>query len=338
MIRWRIDRHLSIIRVQCGCKGAHACATGTRAAARCQNRHHTRRGDRHAASGPVDRPRDGRNPARLRRRPCSPRCRRGWRRRRRSRPELLCRSVYYQDILKPNQELVWQRVDAATKLHYDGLRRFLLFGFGDAAGLENRKEADGSVYEQAQAAIALPAAGRLSPRAPTRPWCSWPSRWAARCCPATCTTPRRRPPAARWWPASGRMSTPGHCARWAAPARCRRKALPRRRDLHGLAHHRLQHPDLRRLAQGNGHQADRAADARLRVDQHLRPGRRAGLAAATAVAGLRGDGERPVDQCRAGHGQWILESWNPLSHLAYWGDPKVLEPLQGLLLRAASSA
>jgi hypothetical protein len=64
------------------------------------------------------------------------------------------RSVYYQDILKPNQETVWAKVNTATKLHYDDLRRFLLFGFGDAAGLENRKEIDGSVYELAQASIA----------------------------------------------------------------------------------------------------------------------------------------------------------------------------------------
>ncbi len=64
------------------------------------------------------------------------------------------RSVYYQDILKPNQETVWARIDGAAKIHYDDLRRFLLFGFGDAAGLENRKEIDGSVYELAQAAIA----------------------------------------------------------------------------------------------------------------------------------------------------------------------------------------
>jgi hypothetical protein len=64
------------------------------------------------------------------------------------------RSVYYQDILKPNQETVWAKVNTAAKLHYDDLRRFLLFGFGDAAGLENRKEIDGSVYELAQASIA----------------------------------------------------------------------------------------------------------------------------------------------------------------------------------------
>lgn len=64
------------------------------------------------------------------------------------------RSIYYQDILKPNQETVWARSQAGARLHYDELRRFLLFGFGDAAGLENRKELTGSVYELAQAAIA----------------------------------------------------------------------------------------------------------------------------------------------------------------------------------------
>jgi hypothetical protein len=70
------------------------------------------------------------------------------------RGELDLRSVFYQDILKPNQEAVWTRVAGDASLHYADLRRFLLFGFGDAAGLENRKELDNSVYEQAQAAIA----------------------------------------------------------------------------------------------------------------------------------------------------------------------------------------
>jgi hypothetical protein len=65
-----------------------------------------------------------------------------------------CHAVYYQDILKPNQEAVWARLDNDQGLRYAELRRFLLFGFGDAAGLENRKEIDGSVYELAQAAIA----------------------------------------------------------------------------------------------------------------------------------------------------------------------------------------
>jgi hypothetical protein len=77
--------------------------------------------------------------------------RRGWGR---WRAQVDFRSVYYQDILKPNQETVWARVSETTRLRYADLRRFLLFGFGDAAGLENRKEIDGSVYELAQEAIA----------------------------------------------------------------------------------------------------------------------------------------------------------------------------------------
>jgi hypothetical protein len=64
------------------------------------------------------------------------------------------RSVYYQDILQKNEQEIWRRVDANSKVHYDQMRKFLLFGFGDAAGLENRKEDHGSVYELAQIEIA----------------------------------------------------------------------------------------------------------------------------------------------------------------------------------------
>jgi len=49
------------------------------------------------------------------------------------------RSVYYQDILQRNQQVIWQRVEANRKVRYDDLRKFVLFGLGDAAGLENRK-------------------------------------------------------------------------------------------------------------------------------------------------------------------------------------------------------
>jgi hypothetical protein len=64
------------------------------------------------------------------------------------------RTVFYQNVLKPNQEAVWDKIGNDVRLHYLTLRRFLLFGIGDAAGLENRKELDGSVYELAQGAIA----------------------------------------------------------------------------------------------------------------------------------------------------------------------------------------
>jgi hypothetical protein len=62
--------------------------------------------------------------------------------------------AYYQSILKPNEREVWGRIDLRTKLHYDELRKFILYGFADALGLENSKEMPGSVYEEAQILIA----------------------------------------------------------------------------------------------------------------------------------------------------------------------------------------
>ncbi|MDB5960220.1 MAG: hypothetical protein JWP59_1514 [Massilia sp.] len=68
------------------------------------------------------------------------------------------RTVFYQDILQPNEREVWDRINVkgvqAKPVHFAYLRKFLLFGFGDAAGLENRKEDVGSVYEMAQMEIA----------------------------------------------------------------------------------------------------------------------------------------------------------------------------------------
>lgn len=63
-------------------------------------------------------------------------------------------SIYYQDVLQGNQQAVWKSIDEHSKVHYDDLRKFVLFGFGDAAGLENRKELPGSTYVQAQIRIA----------------------------------------------------------------------------------------------------------------------------------------------------------------------------------------
>lgn len=64
------------------------------------------------------------------------------------------RTVYYQEILQKNEQEIWRRVAGNSQVHYEQLRKFLLFGFGDAAGLENRKEDTGSVYELAQIEIA----------------------------------------------------------------------------------------------------------------------------------------------------------------------------------------
>lgn len=59
--------------------------------------------------------------------------------------------VYYQHLLQANEEKVW--ASCADLVHYDELRRFLLFGFADAAGLETNKDSANSVYEGAQREI-----------------------------------------------------------------------------------------------------------------------------------------------------------------------------------------
>lgn len=61
-------------------------------------------------------------------------------------------SVYYQDLLQNNEERVWQAM--AYRLRWDKLRKFMLFGFADAAGLEHRKELEDSSYHHAQLKIA----------------------------------------------------------------------------------------------------------------------------------------------------------------------------------------
>ena len=67
---------------------------------------------------------------------------------------LMIEPVYYQDLLQENEAALWKRVDEQCKVHYDDLRKFVLFGFGDTAGLETRKSDADSVYEQAQQKIA----------------------------------------------------------------------------------------------------------------------------------------------------------------------------------------
>lgn len=61
-------------------------------------------------------------------------------------------SIYYQELLQENERRVWRLME--NKVSWNGLRQFLLFGFGDAAGLENGKEYAESVYTQTQVIIA----------------------------------------------------------------------------------------------------------------------------------------------------------------------------------------
>jgi hypothetical protein len=78
-------------------------------------------------------------------------------------------SVYYQHLLKPNELDVWNRTRERSTVRYEQLRKFILFGFADAAGLENRKEYDNSVYEQAQMEIARALLAILEHRGPDTP-------------------------------------------------------------------------------------------------------------------------------------------------------------------------
>jgi hypothetical protein len=81
--------------------------------------------------------------------------------------EVSVHRVYYQNILQGNEAVVWQACKALV--HYDDLRKFLLFGFADAAGLETNKDAPRSVYELAQREIAsrmLEARATVGPDGP----------------------------------------------------------------------------------------------------------------------------------------------------------------------------
>jgi len=246
---------------------------------------------------------------------------------------LLCRQVYYQDILKPNQEEVWTRVDAATKLHYDALRRFLLFGFGDAAGLENRKEIDGSVYELAQAAIArqLLDACQYGPDAAVvflahslggQVLSSYLYDAQKAAAGGTVVAGIWKDIDAWSLRALGRRLSDGE-KRFIGGATCTAMlttgcnipifvAAHKEMDIKPIA------PPTAGFEWINIYDPDDALGWPL---QPLSPG----------YAAMVQD-----RQINAGQGmlRWILESWNPLSHLAYWSDDKVLEPLAGLLMRA----
>jgi hypothetical protein len=245
------------------------------------------------------------------------------------------RSIYYQDILKPNQEAVWAKVSETTHLRYADLRRFLLFGFGDAAGLENRKEIDGSVYELAQEAIArqLLAVARHDPAT------SVVFLAQSLGCQVLSSYVYDAQKAA----AGGQVGAGiwKDIDAWARRALGERLTEPEKRFLAGAtcsafvttgcnipifcaAHKQM---DIRPIARPtarfewiNLYDPDDALGWPL---QPLSPG----------YAALVDD--RAIN---AGQGvvTWILKSWNPLSHSAYWADAQVLDLLaQRLRLEVA---
>ena len=59
--------------------------------------------------------------------------------------------IWYQDILQPNQEALFER--SKKQLDSKFLRKFLLYGISDAAGLEYSRNTRGSVYDVTQRRI-----------------------------------------------------------------------------------------------------------------------------------------------------------------------------------------
>ncbi len=61
--------------------------------------------------------------------------------------------IYYQGLLQKKQETVFNTMKNRAELDWLALRRFLLYGFSDAAGLEYRSAEPNSLYEQTQGII-----------------------------------------------------------------------------------------------------------------------------------------------------------------------------------------
>jgi hypothetical protein len=241
-------------------------------------------------------------------------------------------SVYYQHILQQNEQTVWDRVDAGSKVHYDGLRKFMLFGFADAAGLENRKEDPGSVYEMAQSEIAraLLAAYAANPSMPVvflahSLGCQVLSSYIY---DGQKALGGGRVEAGIWRDIDG----------WSRPALGRLLGEREKLFLAGGSCTAL-------VTTGCNIPIFVAAHKEM----HIKP-----IAPPTALfhwlnlydpddvlgwplqplsAGYRRLVEDRAINAGQGAVGWMLKSWNPLSHNAYWQDNEVLEPLAGMLRR-----
>jgi hypothetical protein len=239
--------------------------------------------------------------------------------------------VYYQDLLQANESAVWQA--CKDLVHYDDLRKFLLFGFADAAGLENAKDEAQSVYELAQRAIArnLQAArnaiGQNGPVVAIAQslGCQVLSSYiydAQKAIKARANTPNVSYPKAGMWQrqyvedgtwdaaklafASGAtistLVTTGCNIPIFVAAHKRMLIIPIDKPNAQFEWHNFYDPDdvlgwpLQPLADGY---------ADLVQDHSINSG--------------------------SGLVNWLLKSWNPLSHTTYWTDDDVVDPLAAAL-------
>jgi len=243
-------------------------------------------------------------------------------------------SVYYQHILQKNEQLVWQRVDSHSKVHYDQLRKFLLFGFADAAGLENRKEMPGSVYELAQGEIARALLGACTLNA-AMPVVFLAHSLGCQVLSSYIYDAQKaragEPVGAGIWrdidawsrPAVGRVLS-AHEKDYLAGATCSGLMTTGCNIPIFVAAHKEMH--VKPIAPPTPHfHWLNLYDPDDVLGWPLQP-------LSTGYAAMVED--RAIN---AGQGAvtWMLKSWNPLSHSAYWQDGQVLEALAEMLRRMA---
>jgi hypothetical protein len=249
-----------------------------------------------------------------------------------------CGAVYYQDLLQDNESKIWEDTRREGKVHYEDLRKFLLFGFGDAAGLENRKEDDGSVYEKAQGRIARQLLAAYEAGRGKRPMpvmflshslgCQVLSSYiydAQRALEADAPQPQ----AGIWKNIDGwSLAEPGieraltldeksyiaaeQCMAWITTG-CN---IP----IFVAAHDEMKIRPIRRPKVGNFRWLN-IYDPDDALGWPLQP--------------LKCGYETLVEDraINAGQGMinWLLKSWNPMSHTLYWDDDDVLDPLTHML-------
>ena len=239
-------------------------------------------------------------------------------------------TVYYQSLLQPNEDRVWQQVGG--RLRWDALRKFVLFGFADAAGLENGKEASASVYTLAQVEIARALYSALKSTAQGPVVIIAQSLggqvvsnyfWDAGNFKASANTPEKRPT----------------CGFWKDPVSFS-AAVGSAQALDSSELDFLAGAKLRQLVTtGCNIPVFVAAHARQDILPFDRPNTDFAWhnyydkddVLGWPLAELSNEYGKLVHDHRVNAGGgiagWLLHSWNPASHAEYWGDDEVLDPL-----------
>lgn len=240
--------------------------------------------------------------------------------------------AYYQDLLQDNEDRVWDKVK--DKVRWSDLREFLLFGFADAAGLENAKEKPRSVYLAAQIRIAqelFRARGEVG-NGPVvvlaqSLGCHVIScyYWDAKDYAASLANPAERPQAGLWQDPQSHAGEVTGGGAFAAG------------DLEFIGGATLQ----AFFTTGCNIPIFVAAHSQAQILPYTRPGfvwhnyYDKDDVLGWPLADLSPEYGAVVQDhaVNAGGGffDWLVKSWNPLSHEQYWGDDDVLDPLEAFL-------